>query len=59
LSANIIFSVSVSKHLLIAERQKIKLNNSNMEKSGRGSSNCVICGNYKLKTIDCTKKLFL
>jgi hypothetical protein len=59
LSANMIFTVSVSKHLLIAERQKIKPNNSNMEKSGRGSSNCVICGNYKLKTTNCTKKLFL
>jgi hypothetical protein len=59
LSANSIFTVSVSKHLLVAERQKFKPNNSRMEKSGRGPSNCVICGNYKLKTTDCTKKLFL
>jgi hypothetical protein len=30
LSANIIYTVSVSKHLLVPERQKIKPNNSNM-----------------------------
>ncbi len=59
LSANFIFTVSVPKYLLVAERQKINRNNSNMEKSGTGASNYVICGNYKLKTTDCTKKLFL
>jgi hypothetical protein len=59
LSASVIFTVSVSKHLLVAERQKVKPNNSNMEKSGRGPSNCESCGNYKLNSSDCTKKLFL
>jgi hypothetical protein len=31
LSANVIFAVSVTKHLLESERQKIILNNSDME----------------------------
>jgi hypothetical protein len=54
-----IFAASVSKHLLAAEGQKIKPNNSDMEKSERDLSKLLSFDNYKLTTTDCTEKLFL